>query len=79
MSKMYDPDKVIRSLSRKKDLKIDLREKIIYRLVQGLDNKGRVIEPNNDVGIKSWGKIDFLLKNRFVLLKVTEFPKNLRA
>lgn len=47
----YDEASVIRSLSRKSSIKINSIEKTI-----------EVVKNNTDVGIGSWGKIDYLTK-----------------
>lgn len=51
MKNHYDEASVIRSLSRKSSIKINSIEKTI-----------EVVKNNNEVGIGSWGKIDYLTK-----------------
>lgn len=51
MKNHYDEASVIRSLSRKSSIKINSIEKTI-----------EVVKNNTDVGIGSWGKIDYLTK-----------------
>lgn len=51
MKNHYDEASVIRSLSRKSSIKINSIEKTI-----------EVVKNNTEVGIGSWGKIDYLTK-----------------
>lgn len=61
--KLYTEDEVIKSLSRKNDVRINPYRKSIQRLSNVIEKDGGII-PNplykGDLGNKSWGKIDFL-------------------
>lgn len=60
MKNHYDEASVIRSLSRKSSIKINSIEKTI-----------EVVKNNNEVGIGSWGKIDYLTKvHNYIVLFV---------
>lgn len=66
----YEVDRVIRSLNKKNDIKIDSRDGIIYILANG--SKSKI----NDLGNGSWGKIDFLVNyHGFFIRYVSELPK----
>lgn len=74
--KLHSEDEVIRSLSKKQDIRIDSDEKII-RIISKYDEKGN---PNkalkNDLGNGSWGKIDFLQHYcKYYVMKVHSFGK----
>jgi hypothetical protein len=58
-------EKAIKVLRTKQDLKVDTNKRIIFHLT-GVDPKNR---RRDDVGIKAWGKIDFLLKHGWSLEK----------
>lgn len=62
--KPYQVDEVIKSLSTKNDIFIDVKNKDVFILRDKvLDKKGNIVdnpEKKNDLGNKSWGKIDFL-------------------
>ena len=69
MARKHTVDEVVRSLSKKKDVKIDLKSKI----VELLDSPFK----NNDLGNGSWGKIDFLVNHAgFQKVFVEEFTKS---
>lgn len=58
--KLHNEDEVIRSLSKKSDIRIDSESKII-KVLSKLDKDGNPNkEAKNDLGNGSWGKIDFL-------------------
>lgn len=62
----YQVDEVIRILSKKNDVKLDLNNKVVQIL------KGK--KAKNDLGNGSFGKIDFLCNyNSFTQLYVNEF------
>ena len=66
MKNHYDEASVIRSLSRKSSIKINSIEKTI-----------EVVKNNNEVGIGSWGKIDYLTKvHGYVVLFVKALSKS---
>lgn len=55
--KQYKEDEVLRSLSQKRDVRVDPRKKE----VQTLNGRGKQYPKTNDLGNKSWGKIDYLV------------------
>ena len=66
--KNYTIDKVLRALNKKNDCLVSETDKIVFVLV----GRGK----KNDLGNKSWGKIDFLIHYcNFTLNKVEEFSK----
>ena len=68
----HSEENVLASLRKKNDVRIDPDKKIIF-VLNGLSNKAR-FKPQNDVGNKSWGKIDYLQKKKgYVLYRVAEF------
>jgi hypothetical protein len=56
MARKHSVDEVLEALKKKKDCKIDSQEKIISVLQNKTHGK------TNDLGNKSWGKIDYLTK-----------------
>jgi hypothetical protein len=56
--KEHTVDEVLRSLSRKRDLKINQKTNHIFVL----NGEGKHPK-SNDIGIRSWGKIDFLVNH----------------
>lgn len=68
--KQHNLDEVIRSLSKKKDVKIDVTGKVVFVL------KRESVHAVKDLGNKSWGKIDFLCNYQgYKLNRVVELPK----
>ena len=66
--KQHNLDEVLRSLSKKHDVKVDERTSTISVL-----SKDSPIR-KDDLGNGSWGKIDFLVNHQgFKLLHVTKF------
>jgi hypothetical protein len=66
----YDEQKVIAQLSKKHDVKIKSNQILV---LNGKSTKG-IFQPINDLGNKSWGKIDFLVNYcGYVQLFVPEF------
>lgn len=68
MAKKHTVDEVIRSLSKKRDVKINPKDKTI-----------EILDPakNNDLGNGSWGKIDFLVNHSgYTKLFSKEFSHN---
>lgn len=66
--KQHNLDEVLRSLSKKHDVKVDERTSTIYVL-----SKDSPIR-KDDLGNGSWGKIDFLMHYQgFELLHVSKF------
>lgn len=61
----HDEGTVVSLFRRKHDIKIDADEKII-RILRGKN-------AHQDLGNKSWGKIDFLQKKGYTLFHVTAF------
>lgn len=61
----YDEASVIRSLSRKSSIKINSIEKTI-----------EVVKNNTEVGIGSWGKIDYLTKVHGYIVLFVKALKN---
>lgn len=59
-------DSAISSLSRKRDCKIDLMNNEIAVLLPKAENR------SNDMGNSSWGKVDFLLKKGFRLIRLSD-------
>lgn len=53
--KQYQEDEVLRSLTQKKDVKVDKYRKEVFTL------NGKIWPRSNDLGNKSWGKIDYLV------------------
>lgn len=71
MTRKHTMDEVVRSLSKKRDCKIDLKRQVIEILT-----KSEKSTPTNDLGNGSWGKIDFLCNYKgFVKIFVTEFSR----
>lgn len=69
MARKHTVDEVVKSLSKKKDVKVDVRNKV----VEILDNPYK----NNDLGNGSWGKIDYLTNHAgFQKVFVEEFSSN---
>lgn len=67
MGRKHNLDEVIRSLSKKRDIQIDTRKKVLEIL-----NPGK----NQDLGNKSWGKIDYLVNYAgYIKLFVSEFSR----
>jgi hypothetical protein len=56
MARKHSVDEVLEALKKKKDCKVDSQEKIISVLQNKVHGK------TNDLGNKSWGKIDYLTK-----------------
>lgn len=54
--KNYTLDEVLRSLAKKRDVRVDSNVKVV-QVLTGLDRK---FPAHNDLGNGSWGKIDFL-------------------
>ena len=68
MARKHKVDEVIRSLSKKKDCKID--GTVIYIL------NGNITPKQNDLGNGSNGRIDFLVNHQgYTKISVSEFPK----
>ena len=74
--KQYSLDEVLRSLSKKKDIRINgttvlmLSDFIVTKEGESVRNPLKV----NDIGNKSWGKLDFLVKHQnYNLVKVEKF------
>ena len=66
--KNYTIDEVLRALNKKNDCLISETDKIVFVLI----GRGK----KNDLGNKSWGKIDFLTRYcNFTLNEVEEFTK----
>lgn len=66
----HDEQKVIAQLSKKHDVKIKSNQILV---LNGKSTKG-IFQPINDLGNKSWGKIDFLVNYcGYVQLFVPEF------
>ncbi len=64
----HNIDNVLRSLAKKQDIQLDPTAEIIYLFI------GK--QARQDVGIKSWGKIDFLKNIKgWVLLKVSSIKE----
>lgn len=69
--KFYSEDEVLRTLSLKKDVRIDARTKTMQLLHH--TSKDKV----NDLGNTSWGKIDFLTKYcGYSSVYLDEWPKD---
>ena len=65
MARKHTVDEVLRALDRKHDCKV------VYNRVYILKSK----ESFNDLGNKSWGKIDFLCNhNGYTLVKTDKLP-----
>lgn len=61
-------EEVLGTLYKRHDIKIDNHRKVIQVLT------GNLIPKQNDLGNKSWGKIDFLRNHcGFTLIKVDRF------
>ena len=74
--KQYSLDEVLRSLSKKKDIRIKgttvlmLSDFIVTKEGESVRNPLKI----NDIGNKSWGKIDYLVNhNNYFLVKVASF------
>lgn len=68
MARKHTMDEVIRSLSKKKDVKVDPNLKVVEILNTPFKS--------NDLGNGSWGKIDFLVNHLgFQKVYVEEFSK----
>ena len=66
----HDTDSAIRSLSRKRDVRINPSKKIIKILSNDAPRK------TNDIGNGSWGRIDYLIHQQgFSLIKVNKHAK----
>lgn len=62
MTRKHDVDEVIRSLSKKNEVKINPYEKIV-----------KVLSNQTELGNGSWGKIDFLTNHcGYMLVKVSK-------
>lgn len=69
MARKHTVDEVIRSLSKKKDVRVDLKLKVVELLNSPFKN--------NDLGNGSWGRIDFLVNHAgFQKVFVEEFSRN---
>jgi hypothetical protein len=69
MARKHTVDEVIKSLDRKRDVKLHPKDKI----VEILDGK-KAISASGDLGNGSWGKIDFLVNHQgWQKVFVTEF------
>lgn len=69
MARKHTVDEVIRSLSKKKDVRVDLKLKVVELLNSPFKN--------NDLGNGSWGKIDYLVNHAgFQKVFVEEFSRN---
>jgi len=83
--KNYNVDEVLKSLSRKKDIMIDKKHRIIYMLRNKIwDIKSGEIIHNplriNDIGNGSWGKIDFLHSlYLYPIIKVLDFKEVIKS
>ncbi len=68
--KKYTLDEVLKSLQRKHDCKVDAAKKTVYTL----NGKNPKHSKTNDLGNRSWGKIDFLVNfNSYTHYSVSEF------
>ena len=66
----YTVDEVLASLSRKNDVKVDRTQKIVYIL----NGKNKKYPKKDDLGIRTLGKIDFLVNYMgYVRSHVSEF------
>lgn len=63
--KNYSIDEVIQSLNRKHDCRVHKSAKRIEILIGS--------QVTNDLGNGSWGKLDFLQKQDFVIVNVNKF------
>jgi hypothetical protein len=71
MARKHSVDEVLEALKKKKDCKINSQEKIISVLQNKAHGK------TNDLGNKSWGKIDFLVNYcGYTLLKCDKLENN---
>jgi len=69
IGKTHNVDEVIISLSKKRDVKVDSRNKTVYLLN---DPKKK----SSDIGNRSWGKIDYLTNHAgYARLYVSDYPK----
>lgn len=73
-------DAIVRRLSKKRDCRIDEKRGYIHVLTNNIvDKEGNLSDnPNksHDLGNKSWGHIDWLMKTRdFKLIRVGKFGK----
>jgi hypothetical protein len=72
MARKHKMDEVLSSLSRKHDIRIDVNVKT----VEVLTGKSSDSPSNNDLGNKSWGKIDYLRNYcGYTLIFVDRFNK----
>lgn len=68
MTRKHTVDEVVRTLSKKKDCKIDVKLKVIEILSKN---------QSNDLGNGSWGKIDFLVNhNGWTKVFVEDFSRS---
>ncbi|GEM_PF-3369855 len=66
MGRKHNVEEAIRSLSNKHDIKIDVNKKTIYIKPDFIYSQGQKIsnpDKHNDLGNKSWGKIDYLVNH----------------
>jgi hypothetical protein len=69
IGKTHNVDEVTRVLNKKRDVKIDSRNKTVYLLD---DPKKK----SSDIGTRSWGKIDYLTNHAgYARLYVSDYPK----
>jgi hypothetical protein len=71
MARKHSVDEVLEALKKKKDCKVNSQEKIVSVLQN--KTRGKV----NDLGNKSWGKIDYLTKYcGYTLLRCDKLESN---
>lgn len=67
----YTVDEAVKRLKQKLDIKVDTNQKYIYILSNTLENGAPNHEKKHDVGIRTLGKIDFLVNYQgFRVIKV---------
>jgi hypothetical protein len=71
MARKHTVDEVLKALSQKHDVRVNLYTHEIEVLT------GKKVPVQNDLGNKSWGKIDYLCNHcGYILFRVHEFSKN---